>query len=116
MKALDRKLLRDLSLMWSQALTIALVVASGVGGFIATLSAVDSLDAARERFYVQGRFANVFASMKRAPLTLLPVIRPSQAWRMRRPPSRYGCGCRFRACPTRSPASSSAWTGAGPTR
>jgi len=74
MKALDRKLLRDLSLMWSQALTIALVVASGVGGFIATLSAVDSLDAARERFYVQGRFADVFASMKRAPLTLLPVI------------------------------------------
>jgi putative ABC transport system permease protein len=74
MKALDRKLLRDLALMWSQALTIALVVASGVGGFIATLSAVDSLDAARERFYVQGRFADVFASMKRAPLTLLPVI------------------------------------------
>ena len=27
MKALDRKLLRDLRLMWSQALTIALVVA-----------------------------------------------------------------------------------------
>jgi putative ABC transport system permease protein len=33
MKALDRKLLRDLRLMWSQALTIALVVASGIGGF-----------------------------------------------------------------------------------
>ena len=40
MKALDRKLLRDLRLMWSQALTIALVVASGVGGFLTTLSAV----------------------------------------------------------------------------
>jgi energy-coupling factor transporter ATP-binding protein EcfA2 len=36
MKALDRKLLRDLRLMWSQALTIALVVASGIGGFITT--------------------------------------------------------------------------------
>ena len=45
MRALDRKLLRDLGRMWSQALTIALVVASGVGGFIATLSAVDSLAA-----------------------------------------------------------------------
>ncbi len=43
MKALDRKLLRDLRLLWSQALTIALVVASGIGGFITTLSAVDSL-------------------------------------------------------------------------
>ncbi len=47
MKALDRKLLRDLRLMWSQALTIALVVASGIGGFITTLSAVDSLELGR---------------------------------------------------------------------
>ena len=74
LRALDRKLLRDLARMWSQALTIALVVASGVGGFVATLSAVDSLEAARERFYVEGRFADVFASMKRAPLSLLPAI------------------------------------------
>ena len=43
MKTLDRKLLRDLRLMWSQALTIALVVASGIGGFVTSLSAVDSL-------------------------------------------------------------------------
>jgi putative ABC transport system permease protein len=61
MKALNRKLLRDLRLMWSQALTIALVVASGVGGFITTLSAVDSLALARERFYAQGHFADLFA-------------------------------------------------------
>ncbi|MBL8325279.1 MAG: ABC transporter permease [Rubrivivax sp.] len=68
MKALDRKLLRDLRLMWSQALTIALVVASGVGAFITTLSAVDSLALARDRFYAEGRFADVFAGVKRAPL------------------------------------------------
>ena len=63
MKALDRKLLRDLRLMWSQALTIALVVASGIGGFITTLSAVDSLALARDRFYASGRFAAVFAAI-----------------------------------------------------
>jgi putative ABC transport system permease protein len=34
MQALNRKLLRDLRLMWSQALTIALVVGSGVAGFV----------------------------------------------------------------------------------
>ena len=67
MKALDRKLLRDLRLMWSQALTIALVVGSGIGGFITSLSAVDSLALARDRFYAQGHFADVFASVKRAP-------------------------------------------------
>ncbi|WOB10229.1 ABC transporter permease [Piscinibacter gummiphilus] len=75
MKALDRKLLRDLRLMWSQALTIALVVASGIGGFLTSLSAVDSLALARDRFYADGRFADVFAGMKRAPLSLAGVLR-----------------------------------------
>ena len=74
MKALDRKLLRDLVLLWSQALTIALVVASGIAGFLTTLSAVDSLAAARERFYAEGRFADVFATVKRAPNALLPQL------------------------------------------
>jgi putative ABC transport system permease protein len=66
-KALDRKVLRDLRLLWSQAITIALVVASGIAGFIACLSAVDSLALARDRFYESGRFAEIFASAKRAP-------------------------------------------------
>jgi putative ABC transport system permease protein len=74
-KALDRKLLRDLRLMWSQALTIALVVASGVGGFITSLSAVESLAIARDRFYAEGRFADVFASVKRAPNALEAQLR-----------------------------------------
>jgi putative ABC transport system permease protein len=74
MKALDRKLLRDLRLMWSQALTIALVVASGIGGFITTLSAVDSLAAARERFYADGRFADVFVGVKRAPDAIVDTL------------------------------------------
>ena len=36
MKALGRKLWRDLRQLWSQVLTIALVVASGVAGFLST--------------------------------------------------------------------------------
>ena len=70
MKALDRKVLRDLRLLWSQALTIALVVASGIGGFLACLSAIDSLALARDNFYAQGRFADMFATAKRAPNAL----------------------------------------------
>ncbi len=75
MQALDRKLLRDLRTMWSQALTIALVVASGIAGFVTNLSAMDSLAAARDDFYVQGRFADVFAALRRAPRTLEPALR-----------------------------------------
>src|SRR5690606_11289713 len=74
-RALDRKLLRDLLRMWSQALTIALVVASGVGGFITSLSAVDSLVVARDRFYAEERFADVFATVKRAPDALADRLR-----------------------------------------
>ena len=75
MKMLDRKLVRDLVRMWSQALTIALVVASGIGGFLTSLSAVDSLELARDRFYTQGRFADLFAGVKNAPLSLAARLR-----------------------------------------
>jgi putative ABC transport system permease protein len=75
MRALDRKLLRDLLQLWSQALTIALVVASGIAGFVTSLSAVDSLALAREDFYAEGRFADLFAAVKRAPLALEESLR-----------------------------------------
>jgi putative ABC transport system permease protein len=75
MRALDRKLLRDLRLMWSQALTIAFVVAAGIAGLITTLSAVDSLTLARDRFYAEGRFADLFAGVKRAPDALVERLR-----------------------------------------
>jgi putative ABC transport system permease protein len=73
-KALHHKLLRDLRLMWSQALTIALVVGSGVGGLLTTLSAVDSLAAARDRFYADAHFADVFAAVKRAPAAMAATL------------------------------------------
>lgn len=75
MRALDRKLLRDLRLLWSQALTIALVVASGIAGFITTLSAVDSLALARDRYYADGGFADLFAAVVRAPDALVDQLR-----------------------------------------
>lgn len=75
MKALDRKLLRDLRSLWGQALTIAMVVACGIGGFITSLSAVDSLAQARDRYYAEARFADVFATLKRAPDGLVAELR-----------------------------------------
>jgi len=75
MRALNRKLLRDLRRMWSQSLTIALVVASGVDGFLASLSAVESLEQARDVYYASGRFADLFAGVKNAPLSLAARLR-----------------------------------------
>lgn len=67
MKALDKKLLRDLIQMRGQVLTIALVVASAVAGFVGTISTYVSLDLARQNFYERARFADVFSVLKRAP-------------------------------------------------
>lgn len=72
---LDVKLLRDLRRLWSQALTIALVVASGVAAYLTSLSAVDSLALARDQYYAESRFADLFAAVKRAPRSLEAALR-----------------------------------------
>jgi putative ABC transport system permease protein len=68
--ALDRKLLRDLWAMKSQAAAIALVVAAGVTMFVAYFSNFDSLQRTRAAFYDSAGFADVFASLTRAPARL----------------------------------------------
>ncbi len=67
MKALDRKLLRDLANMKGQAFTIVLVVAAGIGAFISQITTYDSLNWSRQSYYETARFAHVFADVKRAP-------------------------------------------------
>lgn len=68
MRALTKKLYRDLVLMRGQALAIALVVAAGVAVFVSMMSALDSLTRSRGSFYEAYRFADVFAQARRAPL------------------------------------------------
>ena len=76
MKPLDRKLLRDLWRLRSQVITIALVVASGIGGYIGSLSAHASLAALRDGYYESARFAHVFAPVRRAPARHSPGEKP----------------------------------------
>ena len=72
---LTRKLFRELWAMRGQALAIALVVASGVSTFVMSLSTLDSLQMTQSSFYSDYRFADVFASLKRAPEGLVERIR-----------------------------------------
>ena len=65
--SLNRKLLRDLAAMRAQALAIAMVVAAGVAMYVMYLSNFASLQQTRAAYYSRHRFADVFASMKRAP-------------------------------------------------
>ena len=71
---LNRKLLRDLIAMRGQAIAIALVIAAGVSMFVMYLSNFDSLERTTRTYYERQRFADVFASSKRAPLTLISRI------------------------------------------
>jgi len=70
-KALHRKLLRDLGRLKGQALAIAVVVAGGVMTLILAVTMLDALTRAQERFYASHHFAEVFADVTRAPLGLV---------------------------------------------
>lgn len=66
-RALDRKLFGDLARMWAQALTIAIVLACGVASFVAMRGAYASILTERDAYYADRRFADVFATVERAP-------------------------------------------------
>lgn len=70
MKALDRKLLRDLWSMKGQVIAIALIIVSGVSTFVMFISTMNSLNLTRDKFYREYGFADVFASLKRSPESL----------------------------------------------
>ncbi len=70
MTPLDQKLLRDLWRLRGQVLAIALIVASGVGVLIMSLSSHEALKETGDAYYERYRFAQVFAEVKRAPLSL----------------------------------------------
>ena len=75
LRALHRKLLRDLLFMRSQAIAIALVLSAGIAMYVAYYSTFDSLQRTRAAYYSDYRFADLFATTKRAPLALASRIR-----------------------------------------
>ncbi|MEM7022984.1 MAG: ABC transporter permease [Pseudomonadota bacterium] len=75
MRALDRKLVRDVWKIRGQALAIALVIGCGIAVFVMTLGMIESLEETRAAYYDRYRFADVFGSAKRAPEHLAERIR-----------------------------------------
>lgn len=71
---LDRKMLRDLWQMRSQAAAIALVMGCGVALFLLSRSMYHSLELTQQTYYERYSFAHVFASLKRAPDSLIERI------------------------------------------
>ncbi len=74
MRALDRKLARDLWRLRGQVASIAAVIGCGVMTVVAMRSTYASLFATREAYYATSRFGSVFASLRRAPDAVVPRI------------------------------------------
>ncbi|MCZ2073782.1 MAG: ABC transporter permease [Bryobacterales bacterium] len=75
MRAINRKILRDLVGMRGQALAIALVVASGAATYIMSVSTLDALESTLAAYYREYRFADGFAPLKRAPRSVAARLR-----------------------------------------
>lgn len=67
MNVLSRKRWRDLWHLRGQMVAIVLVAAVGVGNLVMSTATLHSLEASRARYYASNGFADVFASLKRAP-------------------------------------------------
>jgi putative ABC transport system permease protein len=74
MGVLDVKLLRDIKRLWAQGIAIALVVAGGVATLVLAVGSYRSLQETRIAYYERHQFADVFASLRRAPKMLIGQI------------------------------------------
>ncbi|GBF39349.1 ABC transporter permease [Leptospira johnsonii] len=70
-KVLDKKALRELLAWKSQALTITLVIASGIAVYLTSLSAYDSLLVSRNNFYSEYSLSQGFVSLHKAPESII---------------------------------------------
>jgi putative ABC transport system permease protein len=75
MKALERKMFRDLWAMRAQTLAIVFVILSGVAAYVSMTSVMDTLEKTLDTYYTQYRFADGFASVRRAPEQLKERLR-----------------------------------------
>jgi hypothetical protein len=110
MRAIDRKLVRDLRGMRGQAIAIVLVILAGVSTYVAMTSVMHSLVQSQEVYYQDYRFADGFArfgelpnalriasAMCRASARYSRASRQPSTWKSRGSTSRYrGCCTRYR--------------------
>ncbi len=66
-RALDRKLLRDMTRMKGQLIAVVALVACGVASFVSSMSTYASMLASQSAYYDRYAFAHVFDVLKRAP-------------------------------------------------
>jgi putative ABC transport system permease protein len=74
MRTLDLKLFRELRRHWVQVASIALVMGCGTMTIMGLRSTLASIRAARDSYFADYRFGDVFAHLQRAPSAIAPRI------------------------------------------
>ena len=74
MRALERKLLRDVIHLRGQLIAVGLVVMCGIAMWVTMRGAYRSLLVSQRLYYEQDRFADVFARLVRAPLSAANAV------------------------------------------
>ncbi|MGF1542721.1 MAG: ABC transporter permease [Pleurocapsa sp.] len=74
MDILDRKIIRELWQQRGQVIALGLVLVCGIASFLMALSAYSSVKLTQSIYYDNYHFAHVFASVKRAPISLADQI------------------------------------------
>lgn len=74
MRAVNRKLLRDIMSHKGQVAAISVVIGSGIMVLILFATILDAINLSKDKFYQSHNFAHVFSEVKRAPETLTARI------------------------------------------
>jgi putative ABC transport system permease protein len=74
-RALHRKLVRDLIAARGQVVSTALVVAAGIAAYLALMGTYQALRASQETYYERRGFPHLFASVRRAPESVADRVR-----------------------------------------
>ena len=74
MRALEKKLIRDLKSLWGQVAAITLVLGAGIMTLVVSVATLDALKITQANFYETQNFGEVFADLKRAPNHLTEQI------------------------------------------
>ena len=71
---LDRKLLRDIGKMKGQVIAVSVVMACGLAMMIMTRSLILTLETTRSTYYQENAMADIFVTLKRAPLSVVSQL------------------------------------------
>lgn len=67
MRALNRKLIRDIRHNWHMLLAVSSIIAVGIGCYVGMMSAVKNLDYSRSSYYSSCRLADFWIDLKKIP-------------------------------------------------